>query len=121
MEASDIHWCEYTACQQETAHSDQERHRRINLFVSRLDEQQRRWYVAMESGRLGPDGDEVLSHIMGMDAKTIQRGRQEMESHRAPSVTSCATLFALARLWEKRCHLHNNDSRSVKDLWPRNY
>jgi hypothetical protein len=33
----------------------------------------------MESERLGPDGDEVLSHITGMDPKTIQRGRQELE------------------------------------------
>jgi hypothetical protein len=79
MEASEIQQCKCAACQQETAHPDQERHRRINLLVSRLDEQQCRWYVAMESDRLGCDGDEVLSHITGMDPKTIQRGRQELE------------------------------------------
>jgi len=79
MEASEIHQCECAACQQGMAHPEQERHRRINLLISRLDEQQRRWYVAMESDQLGPDGDEVLSHITGLDAKTIQRGRQELE------------------------------------------
>ncbi len=46
----------------------------------RLDEQQRRWYVAMESDRIGPGGDEVLSQITGMNPKTIQRGRQELAS-----------------------------------------
>jgi len=79
MEASEIHQCECAACQQETAHPDRERHRRMNLLLSRLDEQQRRWYAAMEAERLGADGDEVLSHITGLDVKTIQRGRQELE------------------------------------------
>jgi hypothetical protein len=79
MEASEIHQCECRACQQKTTHPEQERHRRINLLVSRLDEQQRRWYVAVESERLGPDGDKVLSLITGLDPKTIQRGRQELE------------------------------------------
>jgi hypothetical protein len=79
METSEIHQCECAACQQETAHPDRERHQRINLLLSRLDEQQRRWYAAMESERLGADGDEVLSRITGLDVKTIQRGRQELE------------------------------------------
>jgi hypothetical protein len=50
----------------------------MNLFLSRLDEQQRRWYVAMESDRIGAGGDRILSQITGMDEKTIQRGRQEL-------------------------------------------
>ena len=75
-----IHQCKCAKCQQETAHPDQALHRRINLLVSRLDEQQRRWYVAMEAERVGPGGDELLSQITGLDAKTIQRGRQELES-----------------------------------------
>jgi hypothetical protein len=64
----------------ETGHPDQALHRRINLLVSRLDEQQRRWYEAQESDRVGPGGEEVLSHITGMDSKTIHRGRQELET-----------------------------------------
>ena len=80
MGALDIYQCECPICQQETVHPDQALHRRINLLVSRLDEQQRRWYVAMESDRVGPGGEEVLSQITGMDPKTIQRGRQELET-----------------------------------------
>jgi hypothetical protein len=50
----------------------------MNLFISRLDEQQKRWYVAMESNRIGEGGDRILSQMTGMDEKTIQRGRQEL-------------------------------------------
>jgi hypothetical protein len=80
MSASEVHQCECPTCQQNMPHPDQAQHRRINLLLSRLDEQQRRWYVAMESGRVGPGGDECLSQITGVDPKTIQRGRQELES-----------------------------------------
>ena len=50
----------------------------MNLLLSRLDEQQRRWYVALESNRIGHGGDRLLSLISAMDEKTIRRGRQEM-------------------------------------------
>jgi hypothetical protein len=80
MGALDIHQCKSPICQQETEHPDQALHRRINLLVSRLVEQQRRWYVAMESDRVGTGGEEVLSQITGMDPKTIQCGRQELET-----------------------------------------
>jgi hypothetical protein len=79
MMLSEVHHCECALCQQEAVHPEQAHHRRINLLLSRLDEQQRRWYVATESERLGPGGDELLSQITGMNAKTIQRGRQELE------------------------------------------
>jgi len=52
----------------------------MNLFLSRLDEQQRRWYVALESQRIGHGGDRLLSTITGLDEKTIARGRHELES-----------------------------------------
>lgn len=73
MIPSDVHPCECSRCQQETAHPEQALHRRINLLVSRLDEQQRRWYVTMEAERVGPGGDELLSQITGLDPKTIER------------------------------------------------
>jgi len=50
----------------------------MNLFLSRLDEQQRRWYVALESNRRGHGGDRLLSQITGLDEKTISRGRSEL-------------------------------------------
>ena len=50
----------------------------MNLVCSRLDEQQRRWYVALESNRIGHGGDHLLSQITGLDEKTIRRGREEL-------------------------------------------
>jgi hypothetical protein len=50
----------------------------MNLFLSRLDEQQRRWYVALEANRIGHSGVRLLSQITGMDEKTIYRGQQEL-------------------------------------------
>ena len=78
MPKSEIHICECAHCQQESVDADQERHREMNLLLSRLDEQQRRWYVAVESKRMGAGGDRLLSQITGLDEKTIQRGRQEL-------------------------------------------
>jgi hypothetical protein len=52
----------------------------MNLFLARLDEQQRRWYVALESNRIGHGGDRLMSQITGMDEKTIRRGREELAS-----------------------------------------
>lgn len=70
--------CQCPLCQQETDHPDRELHRQMNLVCSRLDEQQRRWYVALESNRIGHGGDHLLSQITGLDEKTIRRGREEL-------------------------------------------
>ena len=45
--------------------------------MSRLDEAQRRWYVALEAPRSGHGGDRLLAQISGMDEKTIRQGREE--------------------------------------------
>jgi hypothetical protein len=66
-------------CQQEGGHPDRVLHRRMNVLLSRLDEAQRRWYVARESQRLGHGGDRVLTQITGLDEATIRRGREELE------------------------------------------
>jgi hypothetical protein len=50
----------------------------INVLMSRLDEQQRRWYAAVESKRYGYGGIRLVSQITGLDGKTIGRGRQEL-------------------------------------------
>ena len=78
MPRAEVHQCECPHCQQEMLHPDQELHRQMNLRLRRLDEQQRRWYVAVESTRLGAGGDRLLAQITGLDEKTIQRGRQEL-------------------------------------------
>lgn len=51
----------------------------MNLLLSRLDEQQRRWYVAVEANRIGYGGLRLLSQITGLDEKTIQSGQEEVE------------------------------------------
>jgi hypothetical protein len=53
-------------------------HRRINLLLGRLDEQQRRWFVAHESQRIGFGGDVRMSHVTGLNVDTIARGRAEL-------------------------------------------
>lgn len=78
MSSSPIHVCQCPSCQSDTPHPDQERHHQMNLLISRLDEQQRRWYAALESTRLGHGGDEQISRITGLDPKTIRRGRREV-------------------------------------------
>ena len=79
-----IHECECADCRQGGDQSlDQplkELHRQMNLFISRLDEQQRRWYVALESLKIGHGGDRLLFQISGMNVETIRRGRRELEA-----------------------------------------
>jgi hypothetical protein len=61
-------------------HSDQALHRRMNVFLSRLDEPQRRWFAALEADRFGHGGDQHVARLTGLDVHTIQRGRQELAS-----------------------------------------
>jgi hypothetical protein len=50
----------------------------IILFLSTLDERQRRLYVGLESLRLGHGGDSRLAELTGLDVHTIARGRTEL-------------------------------------------
>jgi hypothetical protein len=70
--------CRCPTCATDAEHPEAARHRQMNLFVRRLDEQQRRWYVALESERIGHGGDRLLAQITGLDEKTIRRGRREL-------------------------------------------
>ncbi len=56
-------------------------HHQMNVLLSRLDEQQRRWYVALEAKKLGHGGIEDLMEITGMDASTIRRGGRELANN----------------------------------------
>ena len=78
MPPSPVHVCQCPSCQSDTPHPDQQQHRQMNLLISRLDEQHRRWYAALESTRLGHGGDEQVARITGLDPKTIRRGRREL-------------------------------------------
>jgi hypothetical protein len=80
MQEATIHQCQCPVCQSVESHPDREIHRRMNLFLERLDEQQRRWYVAIESMKIGHGGDRRLSLITGMSVDTIRRGREELQA-----------------------------------------
>jgi hypothetical protein len=55
-------------------------HQELNLLMSRLDEQQRRWMAALEAKKIGHGGTKKLSAITGLDINTIRRGREELEN-----------------------------------------
>ena len=78
MPAQMIHECQCGPCRRGDAYIERERHYQMNLFLSRLDEGQRRWYVAIESQRMGWGADRLLMEITGVDEKTIRRGREEL-------------------------------------------
>jgi len=80
MWRQEIHQCACRNCQQAVEHPERELHRRMNLLLSRLDEQQRRWYVGLESQRVGHGGDRLLSQITGMNVETIRQGRRELDA-----------------------------------------
>ena len=50
MSQRPIHQCQCEICQSPQPHADKEDHHRMNVLLSRLNEQQRRWYVALEAG-----------------------------------------------------------------------
>lgn len=83
---TDVHACQCPVCQSEPSDesaSVQALHHQMNLFLSRLNEQQRRWYAALESKRLGHAGDRQLSHLTGLCEKTIRKGRRELDAELA--------------------------------------
>ena len=50
----------------------------IILFMSLLDEKQRRLYAGLESLRWGHGGDRLIANFMGIDVGTVSRGRREL-------------------------------------------
>ena len=80
MSLSAIHLCTCPRCRRHEPHPERELHQQINLLVSRLDEQQRRWFVALEAKRVGRGGETLLAQITGLDRRTIRRGRRELEA-----------------------------------------
>ena len=49
MSQRPIHQCQCEICQSPQPHADKEDHHRMNVLLSRLNEQHRRWYVALEA------------------------------------------------------------------------
>jgi hypothetical protein len=50
----------------------------IVLFVSLLDEKQRRLFAGLESAKWGHGGDRKISELLGLDIGTVARGRREL-------------------------------------------
>ena len=75
---SKVYQCKCEVCQSKSEHPDKKIHHQINIFLSRLDEDQRRWYVALEAEKLGHGGTKYMSTITGMNVNTIRRGRKEL-------------------------------------------
>lgn len=78
MSETTIHLCQCPNCQGDSPHLERELHRQMNILLSRLDEQQRRWYAALEANRFGHGGEHLMSQITGLDPQTIRRGRREL-------------------------------------------
>jgi hypothetical protein len=80
MQEALIHVCQCHVCQESGDEDSEKRsHHQINLLLSRMDEQQRRWLVGYEAQKLGHGGDVLLSRITGVNVETIRRGRRELE------------------------------------------
>lgn len=50
----------------------------IVLFLSLLDEKQRRLYAGLESLKSGYGGDQRIAEILGLDVGTIAKGRRQL-------------------------------------------
>lgn len=78
MPQQEVYHCQCPNCLGQEHHPDQAIHEQMNLLLSRLDEQQRCWYAAVESARLGHGGDRFVSRLTGLHVDTIRRGREEL-------------------------------------------
>ncbi len=59
---------------------DPELQARYKLFFDRLDEQQKRWFAALESERHGWGGVRAICKVYQLSPTTVLRGRQELDS-----------------------------------------
>lgn len=52
---------------------------KMQRLFKRLSEKDRRQYAAVEADKLGHGGIDYISHLFGIDPKTIRRGLAELE------------------------------------------
>jgi hypothetical protein len=50
----------------------------IIIFLSMLDEKQRRMYAGVEALKYGVGGDKWIAAVLGMHPQTVARGRREL-------------------------------------------
>ena len=73
-----VHDCGCEGCRA-GEHPERDGHRQLNVLLSRLDEQQRRWVAGREAMRLGHGGFQRIAAITGLHPETIRRGRDELQ------------------------------------------
>ena len=78
-----IRQCACAVCKADGEAATVRYHQQINLFLSRLNEPQRRWYVGVISEAVDSRSDRQLALITGLDEKTIRRGRHELAANLA--------------------------------------
>lgn len=87
MSREKVYQCQCSNCLSLTDHPDKRLHHQMNLLLSRLDEQERRWYVALEASKVGHGGIELMSKVTGLSVPTIRRGQQELDDELAERPT----------------------------------
>ena len=75
-----LHECECDICKDGIDSETIQNHRQMNLVLSRLNEPQRRWFAGFLSQEPDSPSDCQLAQIIGLDEKTIRRGRRELEA-----------------------------------------
>ena len=75
---SEIQQCKCENCTSGSNEKEQLLHHQMNLLMSRMDEQQRRWYAAVEAERLGHGGITQMNKITGLHVETIRIGMREL-------------------------------------------
>ena len=78
MAARKVHVCGCPGCRDGEDGGARRQHRQMNLLMSTLNHQQRRWYAAVEADRLGRGGVGTVSRITGLSEGAISRGRREL-------------------------------------------
>ena len=74
-----VNACRCRHCLQLADHPDKRLHHQLNVLLSHLNEQERRWVMAYEANRLGYGGATLVSLITGMSRVTIMRGQKELD------------------------------------------
>jgi hypothetical protein len=74
-----VNECRCPRCLQAEDHPEKQLHYQLNLLLSHLSEQQRRWVAAYEAKHLGWGGKSLVSLITGLSRGTIIRGQQELD------------------------------------------
>lgn len=73
--------CEH--CRDDVDEREREYHQLMNWFMSQLNKEQRRWYAAIESFRIGYRGVVGVRKITGLCSATVARGRREVKAYLA--------------------------------------